>query len=302
MDYNRQKLEEIERDIKELQIKEVTLKWKQSKNTITEAEELELAIAKERLAELKADKEFWKSQIDKSNNGEANKRTKLNEDVWLVTGSVKNALTTKGVRSRLYRMADLNLGYYDLSHPQALYYQDKTLLVHVLFTDRKDALRFESELLNEAITVNSALNSLEVTSAVSQPDPAPAIGQRIYFRDYKPEDTESPQETISHITSQVTVLELTSDEFRYQRIESLACFGSAIKTESAHIMSKEHCLKHESYRKYAADKSNILALSRDFHGFYDALNTETPLFNLKFIDSSEYPETDGRYRVNLEMQ
>ncbi|KAJ3304418.1 hypothetical protein HDV03_002762 [Kappamyces sp. JEL0829] len=67
-------------------------------------------------------------------------------------------------------------------------------------------------------------------------------------------------------------------------------------------MSKEHCLKHESYRKYAADKSNIIALSREFHGFYDALNTETPLFNLKFIGSSEYPETDGRYRVSLEMQ
>ncbi|KAJ3332969.1 hypothetical protein HDU91_003005, partial [Kappamyces sp. JEL0680] len=63
MDYNRQKLEETERDIKELQIKEVTLKWKQSKNTITEAEELDLAIAKVQLAELEKKQAYWENLI-----------------------------------------------------------------------------------------------------------------------------------------------------------------------------------------------------------------------------------------------
>ncbi|KAF1326483.1 Crn-like protein, partial [Globisporangium splendens] len=35
--------------------------------------------------------------------------------IWLVGGMIENALNTKGVRCRLYRLADSNLGYYDPS-------------------------------------------------------------------------------------------------------------------------------------------------------------------------------------------
>ncbi|KAJ3335733.1 hypothetical protein HDU91_002051 [Kappamyces sp. JEL0680] len=67
-------------------------------------------------------------------------------------------------------------------------------------------------------------------------------------------------------------------------------------------MSKEHCLKHESYLKYNNDRSNRIALSQQLHGYYDAKSAALPLFNLKFIDASETAEYDGRYRVNLEIQ
>lgn len=35
--------------------------------------------------------------------------------LWLVNGTVGNARTASGVRCRLYRLADSNLGYYDPS-------------------------------------------------------------------------------------------------------------------------------------------------------------------------------------------
>lgn len=59
---------------------------------------------------------------------------------WLVSGSVQNALHTKGVRFRLYRLAASYLGHYDPDHVvdehvQAFWYEDTTLRVHVLFKE-----------------------------------------------------------------------------------------------------------------------------------------------------------------------
>ena len=59
-------------------------------------------------------------------------------ELWLVRGSVANALSTKGVRCRLYRLAGTYLGYYDPARrtgdkDSALWYEDKTLCIHILF-------------------------------------------------------------------------------------------------------------------------------------------------------------------------
>ncbi|TPX43264.1 hypothetical protein SeLEV6574_g01934 [Synchytrium endobioticum] len=53
--------------------------------------------------------------------------------LWLVTGSVTDALSTKGVRSRLYRLADDQLAYYDPCQSKAFCYEDQTLIVYMLF-------------------------------------------------------------------------------------------------------------------------------------------------------------------------
>jgi hypothetical protein len=58
---------------------------------------------------------------------------------WVVDGSVENALTTRGVRGRLYRLADVNLGYYDPNtissdnKIQAFWYIGARLMFHVIF-------------------------------------------------------------------------------------------------------------------------------------------------------------------------
>ncbi|KAL4086252.1 hypothetical protein PRIC1_014382 [Phytophthora ramorum] len=62
--------------------------------------------------------------------------------LWLVTGSVDNALNMKGIRCRLYRLAGSYLGYYDPARraedkDNALWYEGKTLRIHSLFETSK---------------------------------------------------------------------------------------------------------------------------------------------------------------------
>ncbi|KAL4167440.1 Crinkler effector protein 4 [Phytophthora ramorum] len=58
--------------------------------------------------------------------------------LWLVTGSVDNALDTRGTRCKLYWMAKLRIGYYDPARridnkDVAFWYESKKLCFHVLF-------------------------------------------------------------------------------------------------------------------------------------------------------------------------
>ena len=161
------------------------------------------------------------------------------------------------------------------------------------------ALSFESQLLSESVTVASPLNGLEITTKVSRISPAPTDLRRIFFNQYIPTESESPQDKLSQISSSITSLYgNTTDEFKYQRIEAEGCFGHLGKAESAHLMSREHCRQFETYRKFDNNRSNRLALSRDMHGFYDELSTDLPVVNMKVISISNAPVTDGRYRVS----
>nr|QUJ09336.1 crinkler 10 [Plasmopara viticola] len=59
-------------------------------------------------------------------------------ELWLATGFVENALTTKGIRSKLYTIAMHRIGYYDpVRRTQdknvAFWYKGKKLCFHVLF-------------------------------------------------------------------------------------------------------------------------------------------------------------------------
>ncbi|KAJ0401146.1 hypothetical protein ATCC90586_000246 [Pythium insidiosum] len=58
--------------------------------------------------------------------------------LWLVRGSIANAISTKGIRAKLYRLAGMYLGYYDPARftddcHSALWYEGKALCIHVLF-------------------------------------------------------------------------------------------------------------------------------------------------------------------------
>ena len=119
---------------------------------------------------------------------------------WLVEGSIINALSVKGVRCHIYRYADKYLGYYHDSHP-AIYYDDNILMIHVIFKTEEKALLFESHVLNEMLTFGSMVNRLQI-AATTSPLGSPAnCGSRIYFKDYTPNESESPQDSISQITT-----------------------------------------------------------------------------------------------------
>lgn len=208
-----------------------------------------------------------------------------------------NSLSVKGVRSRLYRNADNYLGYYEEGQP-ALFYDGDTLYIHILFKTEDNALHFESQLRQEAVTFNSSMKSLEISSAVSFSDYL-QLGGRIYYTDYIPTESESPQDTDSLISTQFSTFDSTTDEFKFQRIEKLSIFGSKGKAESAHVMDGAHCRKFSSLNKYDKDRSNRLALSRDLHGWFDHLNTSVPLFYVKVISYSDSQVLEDRHELKL---
>ena len=219
---------------------------------------------------------------------------------WRVSGAITNSLTVKGVRLRMYRNADNHIGYYE-SGQQALFYAETgtTLKINVLFKTEENALRFDSHLRNEAITINSPMNSPAIDAKVEVAETA-QLGERIYYKDYIPTDSESPQDTRSLITIQFSTIEVTSDEFKYQRIEKLSIFGSMGKAESCHLMSGSHCRTYsQSYGQYDNDPNNRLAMSRDLHGWFDHLTTEIPLFYLKVVSISDSVIVEDRYKVVL---
>ncbi|OQS04320.1 Crinkler (CRN) family protein [Thraustotheca clavata] len=213
---------------------------------------------------------------------------------WVVNGSVENALDVKGVRSRLYRLADLNLGYYDPNHPDAFVYEGNKLMLHILFETKENALIFDTKFRDERITIGSPLNNLTILSNVNHASrPSNEFNlRRINYEDYNPRDSDSPQETMSQISS-------SSISFAINELKE-SSFGFMGKAERAHLMSKQHCEKYSSCKKYKADKNNILALSHTMHGYFEALDREIPLFKID-VGSVEDQPVDGTYKVILKV-
>ncbi|KUF91661.1 hypothetical protein AM588_10003240 [Phytophthora nicotianae] len=248
--------------------------------------------------------------------------------LWLVRGSIANALSIKGVRCRLYRLAGTYLGYYDPARRTgdknvALWYEDKTLCIHILFKTgehfvavwqsacvdsrvaiaEENALRFDNALQEEPVTLGSPLNGQEVTTSVAQFEGVPTELTRIYFIHYDPLESESPQDTMSSIslTSSVSILDASTDEFRYQRIEHERYFLPYGNAESCHLVSRKQSRDHKrEFAKYDRDTNNRLALSREMHGFYDALSYDVPIVNMVPVPGPvEKPSIGSRYKVRM---
>ncbi|GMF26688.1 unnamed protein product [Phytophthora lilii] len=194
--------------------------------------------------------------------------------LWLVTGSVDNALNTKGIRCRLYWMATLRIGYYDpvrrtRDKNVAFCYEGKKLCFHQL---------------------RRALPKLMLSAEL----------QRVFYADYVPEESDSPQNTISSVslTTSVSNLDTSTDEFEYQRIEPKYYFVPHSKAESCHLVSRKQNRDHKrEYDKYDRDPNNRLALSRDMHGWYDGMSSDFPIVNMLPGSVDKNPSIGNRRKV-----
>ncbi|KAL8020053.1 hypothetical protein Plhal710r2_c014g0063781 [Plasmopara halstedii] len=214
--------------------------------------------------------------------------------LWLVRGSVANALRTKGVRCRLYRLAGTYLGYYDPARRTGDENVAQTRPCASIFCSRQE----------EPVTLGSPLDGQAVTTSVAQVECVPTELQRAYFIHYDPHDTESLQDTMSilSLTTSVSNLDASTDEFQYQRIEHERYFLPYGKAESCHLVSKKHCTDRDfkrEFAKYDRDANNRLALSRDMHGFYDGLSMDIPIVNIfpGCVDSAQ--SVDNRYKIDI---
>lgn len=253
-------------------------------------------------------------------------RKEQQSDLWLVRGSIANTLNTKGVRCRLYRLAGSYLGYYDPARrtgdkDSALWYEDKTLRIHILFKSgmfmsslfdsavaltncdsfvEDNALRFDNTLQEEPVTLGSPLNGQVIMTSVEQVAAVATQLRRIYFVHYEPQESESPQDSMSSssLSSSVTVLDASTDEFRYQRIEHERYFLPYGKAESCHLVSRKQSRDHKrEFAKYDRDPNNQLALSREMHGFYDGLSYDVPIVNMIAGSVEQNRSIGNRYKV-----
>ncbi|KAG3085959.1 hypothetical protein PI124_g3378 [Phytophthora idaei] len=145
--------------------------------------------------------------------------------LWLVSGSVENALNTKGICCRLYRLVASYLGYCDPVHrtedkDNALWYEDKTLCIHSVFESKENALLFDNVVQDECITPTSPLDGHAVSTNVAPVSRELSELRRIYSRHYVPQDTKSPQVTVLSVSTNTSIVDVVTDEFKYQRIES----------------------------------------------------------------------------------
>ena len=172
----------------------------------------------------------------------------------------------------------------------------------LLFVE-ENALQFENALRDERLTIGSPLNGQVVTTNVDQVGAVPNILRRIFYEHYEPQESESPQDTMSSISlsSSVTVLDASTDEFLYQRIEHERYFLPFGNAESCHLVSRKQSRDHKrEFAKYDRDTNNRLALSREMHGYYDGLSYDVPIVNM-FPGSVEQNRSIGnRYKVRTQ--
>jgi hypothetical protein len=149
------------------------------------------------------------------------------------------------------------------------------------------------------MTLTSPLNGQVIMTEVSTVSGEARALQRIFTRHYVPQETESPQDTMTSLSANTSIVDVMTDEFKYQRIESEVWFGPLGKAQSCHLMSREHCRRYSSYHKYDNDKSNRLALSSEMHGWYDALTVAVPVMNIRVESVSPRPVVSNRFEVSV---
>ncbi|KAK1929671.1 hypothetical protein P3T76_014888 [Phytophthora citrophthora] len=220
-------------------------------------------------------------------------------ELWVISESIPNVLNTKGIRCRVYRLAASYLGYYDPDLragdiDKALWYKETKLQIHIVFKEgmnflvmfmictERGALLFENELHHEGITQTSPLEGHEASTEVAPMHREAKELRHILTRDYLPDETDSPQGTVTSVSINVSIVELETDEFKYQSIE-----------KSCHLISKEQPTHH----KYDIDQNNRLALSSEMHGWYDGSNVVVPVMNISVESVSDGPEIGSRYKV-----
>ncbi|CAI5705423.1 unnamed protein product [Peronospora farinosa] len=232
-----------------------------------------------------------------------------NIGLWLVSGSIENALDTKGIRYHLYRLASARCGYYDPALRKeekdkdvAFWYEAKKLRIHVLFKTEKDAWLFKNALDSDPHTLGSRLSGQIVTCKFTRFEAGYIELHHIQFLDYDSQESDSPQTTLVSVSSSTirSVLDFASEEYRCMGIEEDWLFYPYGKPESCHMISRKQCNRNKSqYGKFDHDPNNRLALSREMHGFYDGLSLDIPIVNMFPVSVEEKLSNGSRYKVEV---
>ncbi|KAG7340296.1 hypothetical protein IV203_023839 [Nitzschia inconspicua] len=224
-----------------------------------------------------------------------------NEIAFLVGGTVIDAKQSKGARGNVFKFLENHYGHYSLTDGIQVDYTGNNLTFKAYFRSYDAACAFQN-----------AMNQWEIHKELAHlggvtldpPTPAAVPWQsdftRFYLQDYKPNDHESPCQTLDqlhsyHLSVPVTEpVEPTSNLLRYQCIDQ----------PMPHINHYKCHLKDKAkFKQLQRNENNMVAASWLFHQQLDGLNVAEgiPLVALSFKTASNdrLVSHNRRYRVTL---
>ena len=220
---------------------------------------------------------------------------------FLVGGTVINAKQSKGARGNVYKFLEKYYGQYSLTEGIQVGYTGNNLHFKAYFRSFEAACGFQNAM-NQWEIHKELANLGGVT--LDPLTPAPVTWQsdftRIYLQDYKPQDHESPCQTLDQLHSYHLSVPVTEPVEPATNLLHFQCIDKTmphIKHYKCHLKDKA------KFRHLQMNENNMVAASWLFHQQLDGLNVEEgiPLVALSWTDASDGPlaSHNGRYRVAL---
>ena len=220
---------------------------------------------------------------------------------FLVGGTVIDAKQSKGARGNVFKFLENHYGHYSLTDGIQVDYTGNNLNFKAYFRSYEAACGFQN-----------AMNQWEIHKELAHlggvtldpPTPAAVPWQsdftRFYLQDYKPQDQESPCQTLDqlhsyHLSVPVTEpVEPATNLLRYQCIDKPV---PHIKHYKCHLKDKA------KFKQLQMNENNMVAASWLFHQQLDGLNVEEgiPLVALswKAASNDRLVSHNRRYQVTL---
>ncbi|KAG6952609.1 hypothetical protein JG688_00013198 [Phytophthora aleatoria] len=218
---------------------------------------------------------------------------------WSISVSVYDSMDT-AIARMLYRFASPlgYIGYYDPELRTAdkdviLWYEGTTLNARVLFKTERIALLIGSDLHEEVATEMSPLEGLTIQTKVTEVPGEPTELHPVSQFDYAAQTIEFPDGAVSSVVNQ------TTDEFKYQRIEDDGVFHHLELACNWCLVTRGSFQQWPYYRRFIWDRSCRLALSREMSGWYYGLSCHVPVMNIRVESISEHPVVEDRFEIKL---
>ncbi|KAJ1561478.1 hypothetical protein HK096_004578 [Nowakowskiella sp. JEL0078] len=212
-----------------------------------------------------------------------------------------------GVRSRVFHFAMNSYGYYNVDQTNSIYYHviDEVLMLNILFETKDQALMFRNYILSylEPYGYETSPISAKIIDWGIQHLTHKFVDAQLQILSthYKPQDSDSIQTSPSQMNhSDTTIIGLGSDLIRFQSLEDLRWFGG-LSGESCHLIGSSFCSGR--LKKYDRSENNRLALTRDFHGFFDGLGGKSiPRLRISVYSFETTRNNEGRFPVTLKIE
>mmetsp|Transcript_33718 Transcript_33718/g.70103 ORF Transcript_33718/g.70103 Transcript_33718/m.70103 type:complete len:417 (-) Transcript_33718:69-1319(-) len=226
------------------------------------------------------------------------------QSVFMIGAVVRGAKQSNGARGNVFKFLERHGGHYSEQEGIQIVYQNDDLHIKAYFLSYKAACQLQTAL-NEW-EIHKELANLRGVSLDPLTPARMAMPQdltRIYLQHYKPQETESPCQTLDQLRSYCIFVPVTEPAepntplVRYQSIDKLV---PHLKHYKCHLKDKA------KFQSLHNNENNMIAASWTFHQQLDGLNVEDgmPLaaISVKQVSSCRSATHDDRYSVTLSIQ